>query len=468
MTETSMDMDQKTQQFDEDVQKVLDLLQEKSYFKARDEILKHNEVDISEILEEVLEELGLEKTIIIFRMLPKDVSVEVFSYLPSDDQVAIVQGITDREISYIIEELDFDDKIDVLEELPANIVDKILEKTPKEERRLINTFLNYPDTCAGSLMTPDYISLQENMTVAEALAHIKQEGMDSETVYTCYVKKEGRKLDGIVSLRSLVISDGDMKIADLMSTEYVYVNVYDDQEEVAETFKKYGFLAIPVVDNEHRLVGIITFDDILEVIEEETTEDIQRMAGVIDDSDTEYLDIGIFRHVRNRLPWLVFMNISAMITGTIILRFEAVLAQVIVLVSYLPLLMGTGGNTGSQAATLVIRGMAIDEIELKDVLKVFWKEFRVSLILGVLLSIFNMAKVVFIDGESILIGLTVALSMTVIVIFAKLLGSMLPMAAKKLGVDPALMANPMISSFTDMFSSVTFLLVASLLLGITL
>ncbi len=468
MTETSMDMDQKTQQFDEDVQKVLDLLQEKSYFKARDEILKHNEVDISEILEEVLEELGLEKTIVIFRMLPKDVSVEVFSYLPSDDQVAIVQGITDREISYIIEELDFDDKIDVLEELPANIVDKILEKTPKEERRLINTFLNYPDTCAGSLMTPDYISLQENMTVAEALAHIKQEGMDSETVYTCYVKKDGRKLDGIVSLRSLVISDGDMKIADLMSTEYVYVNVYDDQEEVAETFKKYGFLAIPVVDNEHRLVGIITFDDILEVIEEETTEDIQRMAGVIDDSDTEYLDMGIFRHVRNRLPWLVFMNISAMITGTIILRFEAVLAQVIVLVSYLPLLMGTGGNTGSQAATLVIRGMAIDEIELKDVLKVFWKEFRVSLILGVLLSIFNMAKVVFIDGESILIGLTVALSMTVIVIFAKLLGSMLPMAAKKLGVDPALMANPMISSFTDMFSSVTFLLVASLLLGITL
>ena len=468
MTETSMDMDQKTQQFDEDVQKVLDLLQEKSYFKARDEILKHNEVDISEILEEVLEELGLEKTIIIFRMLPKDVSVEVFSYLPSDDQVAIVQGITDREISYIIEELDFDDKIDVLEELPANIVDKILEKTPKEERRLINTFLNYPDTCAGSLMTPDYISLQENMTVAEALAHIKQEGMDSETVYTCYVKKEGRKLDGIVSLRSLVISDGDMKIADLMSTEYVYVNVYDDQEEVAETFKKYGFLAIPVVDNEHRLVGIITFDDILEVIEEETTEDIQRMAGVIDDSDTEYLDMGIFRHVRNRLPWLVFMNISAMITGTIILRFEAVLAQVIVLVSYLPLLMGTGGNTGSQAATLVIRGMAIDEIELKDILKVTWKEFRVSLILGVLQNIFNMAKVVFIDGESILIGLTVALSMTVIVIFAKLLGSMLPMAAKKLGVDPALMANPMISSFTDMFSSVIFLLVASLLLGITL
>ena len=282
------------------------------------------------------------------------------------------------------------------------------------------------------------------------------------------MKKGGRKLDGIVSLRALVIADDDMKISELMNTDYVYVNVYDDQEEVAETFKKYGFLAIPVVDNEHRLVGIITFDDILEVIEEETTEDIQRMAGVMDDSDTEYLDMGVFRHARNRIPWLVFMNISAMITGTIILRFETVLAQVIILVSYLPLLMSTGGNTGSQAATLVIRGMAVDDIDLKDALKVAWKEFRISIILGISLSILNMAKVVFIDGQKVIIGFTVALSMIIIVVFAKLLGSLLPMAAKKLGIDPALMANPMISSLTDMFSSVTFLLIASLLLGITL
>ena len=341
-----MDMDNKEQQFDEDVERIIELLEEKSYFKARDEILKYNEVDIGEILEEILEELGVEKTIIIFRMLPKDVSVEVFSYLPSDDQVEIVQGITDREISYIIEELDFDDKIDVLEELPANIVDKILEKTPKEERKLINTFLNYPDTCAGSLMTPDYISLLEDMTVAEAMAHIKKEGMDSETVYTCYVKKGGRKLEGIVSLRALVIADDDTKVSDLMNTEYVYVNVYDDQEEVAESFKKYGFLAIPVVDNEHRLVGIITVDDILDVIEDEATEDFERMAGVMDDSDTEYLDMGVFRHVKNRLPWLIFLTISLMITGSIIAKFESVLSQVIILVSYLPLLMGTGGNTG--------------------------------------------------------------------------------------------------------------------------
>ena len=284
MTET-MDMDMKMQQFEDDVEKIIELLEEKSYFRARDEILKYNEVDIGEILEEIIEKLEIEKAVIIFRMLPKDVAVEVFSYLPADDQVAIVHAITDREITYIIQELDFDDKIDVLEELPANIVDKILEKTPKEERKLINTFLNYPDTCAGSLMTPDYVSLQETMTVGEAMAYIKREGMDSETVYTCYVKKGGRKLEGIVSLRSLVVADDDTKVTDLMNTDYVYVSVYDDQEEVAETFKKYGFLAIPVVDNEHRLVGIITVDDILDVIEEETTEDIERMAGVMDDSD---------------------------------------------------------------------------------------------------------------------------------------------------------------------------------------
>ncbi len=467
MTET-MDMDMKMQQFEDDVEKIIELLEEKSYFRARDEILKYNEVDIGEILEEIIEKLEIEKAVIIFRMLPKDVAVEVFSYLPADDQVAIVHAITDREITYIIQELDFDDKIDGLEELPANIVDKILEKTPKEERKLINTFLNYPDTCAGSLMTPDYVSLQETMTVGEAMAYIKREGMDSETVYTCYVKKGGRKLEGIVSLRSLVVADDDTKVTDLMNTDYVYVSVYDDQEEVAETFKKYGFLAIPVVDNEHRLVGIITVDDILDVIEEETTEDIERMAGVMDDSDDEYLDIGVFKHVRNRLPWLIFMTVTLMITGSIISRFESVLSQVIVLVSYLPLLMGTGGNTGTQAASLVIRGLSLDEIDLRDAGRVLWKELRVSVILGTILSIFNFAKVVIVDGESPLIALTVAVSMVVVVMFAKLLGGMLPMGAKKLGIDPALMATPMISSITDMASAVTFLLTASIVLGISL
>ena len=376
--------------FDEIMQEILVMVEEKEYVKARDLLLKNNEVDIAEILEEILEELDVDAAIIMFRMLPKDVSVEVFSYLPSEDQVDIISGITEREISYIIEELDFDDKIDVLEELPANVVDKILEKTTKEERRLINTFLNYPENSAGSLMTPDYISLRDNMTVGEALAHIKKEGMDSETVYTCYVKEEGRKLEGIVSLRSLVIHDDNMKVSELMSTDYVYVNVYDDQEEVSEAFKKYGFLAIPVVDSEHRLVGIITVDDILDVIEEETTEDIERMAGVMDGSDTEYLDMGVFRHAKNRLPWLILLSVSLMITGSIIEQFEATLQQVVALTFYLPLLMGTGGNTGTQAATLIIRGLSLGDIELKDTLKafgrnsesaLFWELFSALLIL---------------------------------------------------------------------------------------
>ena len=465
----TMDMDTKNQHFDRDLGKIIAFLEESAYFKARDLLLEYNSVDIAEMLEDVLEDLGIEKVVIIFRMLPKDVSVDVFSYLPGDDQVNIVQAITDREISYIMKELDFDDKIDVLEELPANIVDKILEKTPKDERKLINQFLNYPDDCAGSLMTPEYISLQDTWTVAEAMAYIKREGMDSETVYTCYVKHIGRKLEGVVSLRALVIADDNMLIRDLMETDYVYLNVYDDQEEVAEAFKKYGFLAIPVVDNEHRLVGIITFDDIMEIIEEETTEDIERMGGVMGDDDhKEYLDMGVFRHVKNRLPWLLFMTVTLMITGTLISQFEAVLSQVIVLVSYLPLLMGTGGNTGTQAATLIIRGLSVDEVDLKDAGKVLWKEFRVSICLGVVLSVFNFLKITLIDRQDPMIGMTVAVAMILVIMFAKLLGGMLPMAAKKIGVDPALMATPMISSVTDMVSSVIFLFTASVLLGIAL
>ena len=469
MTETvTMDMDTKNQQFDEDLERIMSFLEESAYFNARDLLLEYNAVDIAEMLEDILEDLGVEKVVILFRMLPKDVSVDVFSYLPGDDQVAIVQAITDREISYIMKEMDFDDKIDVLEELPANIVDKILEKTPREERKLINEFLNYPEDSAGTLMTPEYISLQDTMTVAQALAYIKKEAMDSETVYTCYVKHGGRKLEGVVSLRALVIADGDMLVSDLMETDYVYLNVYDDQEEVAEAFKKYGFLAIPVVDNEHRLVGIITFDDIMDIIEEETTEDIERMGGVMGESDKEYLDMGVFMHARNRLPWLLFMTVTLMITGTLISQFEEVLSQVIILVAYLPLLMGTGGNTGTQAATLVIRGLSVDEIDMGDTLKIFWKEFRVSVVLGVILSVFNFLKITLIDHQSPMIGLTVAVAMVIVVMFAKLLGGMLPIAAKKIGVDPALMATPMISSITDMVSSVIFLLTASILLGITL
>ena len=456
--------------FDEATEEVTQEIADKHYMSARNLLLTQNEADIAEILEEVGDALGIEKTVAMFRMLPKDVSVEVFSFLDSDEQTAIIQAINDKEITYILDELDFDDKIDVLEELPANIVDKILMKTPKEERKLINTFLNYPDDCAGTLMTPEYVSLQKDMTVNQALAQVKKEGIDSETIYTCYIKDFGRKLIGIVSLRSLVLADGDTRLTDLMNSDVVSVGVYDDQEQVAEAFKKYGYLAIPVVDSEHRIVGIITFDDILDVIEDEATEDIERMAGVMsgDSAGDEYLDISVMQHVKNRLPWLLFLTVSAMITGSIIANFENVLSQVIILVAYLPLLMGSGGNSGSQAATLVIRGLAVGDIDTKDYAKVMWKEARISLIVGVTLSFFNMCKVIFIDHESIMIGLTVAVSQIIIIFFAKMLGGLLPICAKRVGIDPALMASPMISSISDMFSVITYLLLSCAFLGISI
>lgn len=453
----------------ESMEKIFELLEEKKYFMARDELLKYNDADIAEMFEELLEEPErLERTIVVYRLLPKAVSVEVFSYLPSDDQLKIVDGITDKELNYIIAELDFDDKIDILEELPANLVDKILEKTPKDERRLINTFLNYPDNCAGSLMTPDYISLEKEWTVSKAMQHIKEVGMDAETVYTCYVKDTGRKLIGIVSLSTLVVADDNQRIMDIMHTDFVYVNVDDDREEVSEDFKKYGFLAMPVVDRETRLVGIITVDDILDVIEEENTEDIERMAGIIDleQSDQEYLDKSVLKHAKNRLPWLLVMMVSAMITGAIINSFENLLSSVIVLVSYIPLLMGTGGNTGAQASTLIIRGLALGEVELKDAVKVLWKEIRISLCVGLVLSVVNFLKIIIIDRESWLIALTVCLSMVIIIMFAKAIGGMVPLLAEKIGADPALMANPIIASSVDMLSVLIYFLMASLILGL--
>ena len=445
---------------------ILELLDGKKYLAARELILKLNHVDCAEVLEEVYDELGIEMAIILFRMLPKDDAAEVFSYLPSNDQVDMVDHMTDDETLRIIEDLDFDDMIDVLEELPANIVDKIMENAPKSERRRINTFLNYPEDSAGSLMTPDYISLRKDMTVKEALAYIKNVGMDSETVYTCYVKDSGRKLIGIVSLRTLVISDDDVIISNLMREDFVYVNVHDDQEEISAEFTKYGFLAIPVVDNEKRLVGIITIDDILKVVEEEFTEDFERMGGVIDSGNDEYFDTSVWKNVKNRLPWLILLMLSAMLTGMVIRHYEVLLQHMVTLTVYLPMLMGTGGNSGSQASTLIIRGMAVGDIELRDALKVFWKEFRVSIVIGVILSAINFARIAFLEHEGYGVALTVSLSMILIVIIAKSIGGLLPMLAKKIGIDPALMAAPTITSLTDIFSCMIYFTVASLMFSL--
>lgn len=447
-------------------EEIIDLLKKKHYAKVRSRLAETNVVDIAETLEIINEELGLENTILTFRLLPKDVSVEVFAYIGEDEQVEIINGITQHEIDYIIDELAFDDMIDLLEELPANLVDKILLNTSKEERSLINTFLNYPENSAGSLMTIDYIDVKEYLTAKQALEHIKEVGLDSETVYSVYVMDGKRKLKGVVSLRSLVLADDDTSVSELMHTDVISVPVTMDQEMVSNIFKRYGLLAMPVVDREERLVGIITVDDIMDIIEDEATEDIQLMAGVTGKGDDEYLDMSVLKHVKTRLPWLFILMCSYMITGAIITKFQDMLSQVIALVSYMPLLMGTGGNSGSQSATLIIRGLSTGEVDLKDFPRVAWKEIRISLCVGLCLSVLNFLRVIFIDGNSVLVALTICVAMLIIVVIAKTIGGLLPMAAKAVGIDPALMAGPVVSSLTDMFSLAVYFLCATAILGI--
>ena len=455
-----------TRDFDAEIEEIIDLIEEKKYSRLRSILLENNAVDIAEMIENVNDRLGLDKAILTFRMLPKDVSVEVFAYLPEEDQVEVINGITQREIDHIIEELAFDDMIDLLEELPANLVDKILLNTTKEERSLINTFLNYPENSAGSLMTIDYIDFKVDMTVRQCLEHIKEAGLDSETVYTCYVMDRDRMLLGVVSLRALVMADGDEIVADIMHDDPMSINVLTDQEEVSNIFKRYGILALPVVDKEGRLVGIITVDDIFDVIDDEVTEDFQRMAGVTGDSDEDYLDMSVFKHARNRLPWLFILMISYIFTGNIIANVENLVAAIPALVIYMPMVMGTGGNSGSQSATLIIRGLATEDIEVKDFLRVLWKEFRTSIIVGVMLSLLNMARIVFLDRRGFLVALTVSASMCLVVMVAKMVGSMLPIIAKKIGIDPALMAGPLVSSLTDMISLAIYFQMATMILNL--
>ena len=455
-----------TRDFDAEIEEIIDLIEEKKYSRLRSILLENNAVDIAEMIENVNDRLGLDKAILTFRMLPKDVSVEVFAYLPEEDQVEVINGITQREIDHIIEELAFDDMIDLLEELPANLVDKILLNTTKEERSLINTFLNYPENSAGSLMTIDYIDFKVDMTVRQCLEHIKEAGLDSETVYTCYVMDRDRMLLGVVSLRALVMADGDEIVADIMHDDPMSINVLTDQEEVSNIFKRYGILALPVVDKEGRLVGIITVDDIFDVIDDEVTEDFQRMAGVTGDSDEDYLDMSVFKHARNRLPWLLILMISYIFTGNLIAHVENLVAAIPALVIYMPMVMGTGGNSGSQSATLIIRGLATEDIEVKDFLRVLWKEFRTSIIVGVVLSLLNMARIVFLDRRGFLVALTVSASMCLVVMVAKMVGSMLPIIAKKIGIDPALMAGPLVSSLTDMISLAIYFQMATMILNL--
>ena len=440
-------------------QNILELIELKKYIQLKKELSEMNEVDISEILDP----LDLSTTLLVFRMLPKDIAAEVFSYFSPEQQADIINAVTDKELKFILDELFFDDMIDLIEEMPANVVSKILINSSQEERVLINQFLKYPAQSAGSIMTIEYVELKKNMTAKEALEHIKEIGLSKETIYTCYVTDNKRKLDGIVSLRNLVVSELDQSIMDIMLEEVIYVETHDDQETVAKMFKKYGFMALPVVDKEHRLTGIITFDDIMDVMEEEATEDFQRMAAMVP-SDEAYLDSSVITLAKQRIPWLMILMIGATVTGGIIKKFEDILSTVVVLTAFIPMLMDTGGNSGSQSSTLAIRGLALGEVETSDIWRVLWKEFRISLLVGISLATVNFAKNMLFDRVGLMVSLTVSITVATTVMLAKMVGGTLPLIAKKLKLDPAIMAGPLITTIVDALALMVYFGIASAIL----
>lgn len=443
------------------MEKVLELLKDNKLVRAREELVHKNVVDIAQLLEDV----EREDLIIIFRILPKDIAADVFSYMHNDERRYIVESITESELSGIINESFIDDTVDFLEEMPANVVKKVLKSTSEEKRKVINQLLRYPENSAGSIMTIEYVDLKKEMTVEDAIKYIKHTGVDKETINTCYVIDKNRKLEGILSIRKLILSDNDVKIKDIMHTDIIYTHTLEDQEEVANLFKKYDFTSLPVVDNENRLVGIITIDDIVDIIEEENTEDFQKMAAM-SPSEEEYLKTGVFTLAKHRIIWLLVLMISATFTGNIIKGFEDVLQSVVVLTAFIPMLMDTGGNAGSQSSTLIIRGLALGEIELSDALKVIWKELRISLIVGIVLSVINFLRIYFLEKTEFYVSLTVSISLFFTVILAKVVGGLLPIIAKKLKLDPAIMAGPLITTIVDAFALMVYFSVAKLLLGL--
>lgn len=426
------------------MENTLKLINERKFGEARKALEKKNVVDIATLLEEV----DKESVVKIFRVLPKDIAADLFSYLDPDQRLFIIKSITDKEISSIIDELFMDDAIDFLEELPANVVKKVLRNTDEDTRKLINQFLNYPEDCAGSIMTIEYADLKKHMTVSEAINHIKKTGIDKETINTCYVLGDNRELLGIVSLRKLILSNPEVIIENLMKTDFIYVNTLDDQENVANTFKKYDLITIPVTDNEKKLVGIITIDDIVDIIDKENTEDFQKMAAM-EPNEEPYLKTGVWTLAKHRIIWLLVLMISATFTGNIIKKFEDALSSVVILAAFIPMLMDTGGNAGSQSSTLIIRGLALGDIKLSDWLKVMFKELRVSFITGGILAIVNFLRIYFLEKTNLMISLTVCISLFCTVVLAKVIGGLLPIIAKRFKLDPAIMASPLITTIVD-------------------
>jgi magnesium transporter len=414
-----------------------------------------NTADIAEIFGE----LSKEKTIQIFRMLPKSIAADVFSYTDADEQQVIIEALTDSEIGEIMNSLFADDAVDFIEEMPANVVKRVLQNVNPEKRTVINQLLRYPEDSAGSIMTTEYVDLLEDVTVREAFDAIRATGLNRETIYTCYVIQRDRILVGVVSAKTLMLAKPHERIGDIMDTKLVFAQTTDDQEKVAGLFKKYGLLAMPVVDTEQRLVGIITVDDIVNVIEEENTEDFEKM-NALAPSDEPYLKTSILKLARNRIVWLLVLMLSATITGGIISGFEDSLAILPALVAFIPMLMDTGGNAGAQSSALVIRGMALGEIRLRDILRVLWREIRIAALCGIALGLINFARIYFINGKNAVLALTVTLSLFATVLTAKSVGCILPMFAKRLNVDPAIMAAPLITTIVDGTSLIIYFSIA--------
>lgn len=442
-------------------QTIQSLLDAKKYSSLRDVLITMNPADIAGLFLE----LSPDSLPLLFRLLPKELAADTFVEMDEESQELLILGFSDRELREVIDELYVDDAVDLVEEMPATVVKRILRQTAPEMRKMINEILKYPEDSAGSIMTTEYVNLRPEMTVAEALQRIRMTGVDKETIYTCYVTGPDRTLTGIVTAKALLLSQNEQKIADIMESHVISVQTMTDQEQVALMFNKYNFLALPVVDQENRLVGIVTVDDAMDVMQEETTEDIEKMAAIVP-SDRPYMRTGIWTTFKQRIPWLLILMVSATFTGMIITSFENALAAQVVLTAFIPMLMDTGGNSGSQASVTIIRGLSLNEIHFKDLFRVLWKELRVGILCGIVLAAANFIKLLLIDRVSITVAFTVCLTLTVTVILAKLVGCSLPMLAKKIGFDPAVMASPFITTIVDAFSLLIYFQIASLLLGL--
>ena len=427
-----------------DREELLTMLEERRFKELKEALEDMHPFDIAEMLEE----LDDKQMILAFRLLTKDDAAETFTEMNSDMRETLLNALTDSEIKEFMDEMYLDDTVDVLEEMPANVVDRLLMATDEERRKQINTLLKYPDDSAGSIMNVEYIAFNKEMTVEEAILKIRQIGLNRETIYTCYVL-EKRKLIGAISLRELLTSGDSRTIEEIMETNVLYVNTHDDQEEVVNIISNYNLIAIPVVVNEMRMVGIITVDDAMDVMEEEATEDMSMMAGIVGPSEDSYFETSTWQHAKSRFPWLLFLMLSATLSGLVLGSFEKVLLTMPILNTFVPMLTGTGGNCGSQSSTLIIRGLATEEIEFKDILKVLFKELRVAVLVGAMLAVVNGIRIILMYQGNVMLAVTLGITLICTVTLAKVIGCVLPLVAKKVGLDPALMAAPLITTLVD-------------------